>query len=456
MKLWNKNITTNEAVHQFTVGNDRELDMHLAPFDVLGNMAHARMLGSIGLLSADEVERLQKELKKLLTEVEEGRFSISADTEDIHSEVEFRLTKTLGDLGKKIHTGRSRNDQVLVDLKMYVRHEIAGICRLIEALVKDLVSQSNRHSDVLMPGYTHFQVAMPSSVGLWLGAYAESLTDDLELLLGAYRQANKNPLGSGAGYGSSFPLDRDLTTRLLGFESPNVNVVYAQMTRGKLERSTVYALSGVAQSLARLAYDNCLYMSQNYGFLSYPDELTTGSSIMPHKKNPDVWELIRAKCNEVSAMPTVIQQVTGNLPSGYHRDFQVLKEHLIPAIQKIKDCLAMTRLMVNQMKVKTDLVGKQEYDYLFTVEKVNQIVQAGIPFREAYREVAKEIAQGTYRPNRQLRHTHLGSIGNLGNDRILAMLEERLKEFGFEKVEEALKLLRNGGPESNPQDKIDS
>lgn len=445
MKLWDKNITTNEAVHQFTVGNDSILDLHLAPFDILGNMAHAKMLQSIGILGEEEARKLHTELRLLLEEAEEGKFTIARDTEDVHSEVEIRLTKKLGDLGKKIHTGRSRNDQVLVDLKMYVRHEIAEICRLIEQLVKDLIAKSNLHKDVLMPGYTHFQVAMPSSIGLWLGAYAESLSDDLELLLGAYRQANKNPLGSGAGYGSSFPLDRDLTTRLLGFESPNVNVVYAQMTRGKLERSTLYALSGVAQSLARLAYDNCLYMSQNYGFLSFPDELTTGSSIMPHKKNPDVWELIRAKCNEVSAMPAVVQQVTGNLPSGYHRDFQVLKEHLIPAIQKVKDCLAMTRLMISQMKVKSGLIEKKEYDYLFTVEKVNQIVQAGIPFREAYREVAREIEAGTYKPNRQLRHTHLGSIGNLGNERILIMLEEQLKEFGFEKVEEALELLKNGG-----------
>lgn len=444
MKLWDKNITTNQAVHQFTVGNDQVLDMQLAAFDIYGNMAHSRMLQSIGILTEGESKELHKGLLKLLAEVEAGTFSIAPDTEDIHSEVEFRLTEMLGDLGKKIHTGRSRNDQVLVDLKMYVRAEIEEIVRLIEQLVRLLGEKSEAYKEVLLPGYTHFQVAMPSSVGLWLGAYAESLTDDLELLLGAYKQANKNPLGSGAGYGSSFPLDRDLTTDLLGFDVPNVNVVYAQMTRGKLERSTLYALAGVAQSLAKLAYDNCLYMSQNYGFLSYPDELTTGSSIMPHKKNPDVWELIRAKCNEVSATPTVVQQVTGNLPSGYHRDFQVLKEYLMPSIQKVKDCLAMTHLMVSNVKVKTDLVAKPEYDYLFTVEKVNELVQAGVPFREAYREVAKEIGAGTYKPNRNIKHTHLGSVGSLGNDRIKAMMEERVAAFNFGKVNSALEFLKNG------------
>lgn len=443
MKLWDKNITTNQAVHHFTVGNDQSLDIHLAPFDILGNMAHSRMLSSIGILTGGEAVQLHAELLKLLSEVEQGTFAIAADTEDIHSEVEFRLTQSLGDLGKKIHTGRSRNDQVLVDLKMYVRHEIEEVVTLTRQLVELLLQQSDAYKEVLMPGYTHFQVAMPSSVGLWLGAYAESLTDDLELMLGAYRQANKNPLGSGAGYGSSFPLDRDLTTKLLGFESPNVNVVYAQMTRGKLERTTLYAMAGVAQSLARLAYDNCLYMSQNYGFLSYPDELTTGSSIMPHKKNPDVWELIRAKCNELSAMPAVIQQVTGNLPSGYHRDYQVLKEYLMPSLQKIKDCLAMAHLMISQVKVKTDLVGKEEYDYLFTVEKVNQMVQAGLPFREAYREVAKDIAAGTYKPNRHIQHSHLGSVGNLGTERIRAMLLERTAAFGFEKVNKALDILKS-------------
>lgn len=444
MKLWDKNITTNQAVHQFTVGNDQVLDMRLAAFDILGNMAHGRMLHAIGILTSEEAELLHKGLLELLADVEAGRFTISADTEDVHSEVEFRLTKTLGDLGKKIHTGRSRNDQVLVDLKMYVRSEIEEIVHLIEGLVSLLIERSEAHREVLLPGYTHFQVAMPSSVGLWLGAYAESLTDDLELLLGAYRQANKNPLGSGAGYGSSFPLDRDLTTRLLGFESPNVNVVYAQMTRGKLERSTLYSLAGVAQSLAKLAYDNCLYMSQNYRFLSYPDELTTGSSIMPHKKNPDVWELIRAKCNEVAAMPTVVQQVTGNLPSGYHRDFQVLKEYLMPSVQKIKDCLAMSQLMITNIKVESDLVASPEYDYLFTVEKVNEMVQAGTPFREAYRTVAKEIGDGSYKPNRNIKHTHLGSVGNLGNERILKAMNGRVAAFEFDKVNAALEALKNG------------
>ena len=431
-------------MHQFTVGNDQVWDMQLAAFDILGNMAHGRMLHTIGILTSEEAEMLHKGLLELLADVEAGRFTISADTEDVHSEVEFRLTKTLGDLGKKIHTGRSRNDQVLVDLKMYVRSEIEEIVHLIEGLVSLLIEQSEAHKDVLLPGYTHFQVAMPSSVGLWLGAYAESLTDDLELLLGAYRQANKNPLGSGAGYGSSFPLDRDLTTRLLGFESPNVNVVYAQMTRGKLERSTLYSLAGLAQSLAKLAYDNCLYMSQNYRFLSYPDELTTGSSIMPHKKNPDVWELIRAKCNEVAATPTVVQQVTGNLPSGYHRDFQVLKEYLMPSVQKIKDCLAMAQLMITNIKVKSDLVANPEYDYLFTVEKVNELVQAGTPFREAYRTVAKEIGDGSYKPNRSIRHTHLGSVGNLGNDRILSAMTGRVAAFEFDKVNAALEALKKG------------
>lgn len=442
MKLWDKNISTNQAVHQFTVGNDRLLDMHMAAFDIYGNMAHGRMLQSIGLLSKEEGKKLHEGLLQLLAEIEAGTFSISSDTEDIHSEVEFRLTQMLGDLGKKIHTGRSRNDQVLVDLKMYVRSEIEEVVKLIQRLVHLLLEQSEKHKNQLMPGYTHFQVAMPSSVGLWLGAYAESLSDDLELLLGAYRQANKNPLGSGAGYGSSFPLDRDLTTSLLGFDSPNVNVVYAQMTRGKLERSALYGLAGVAQSLARLAYDNCLYMSQNYGFVTYPDELTTGSSIMPHKKNPDVWELIRAKCNEVAATPTVIQQVTGNLPSGYHRDFQVLKEYLMPSLQKVKDCLAMTHLMVTHMVVKADLVARPEYDYLFTVENVNKLVQAGIPFREAYREVGRDIESGQYTPSRTVSHTHLGSVGNLGNDRIRQAMESRVNAFEFQKVHKALNELR--------------
>ncbi len=443
MKLWDKNITTNEAVHQFTVGNDQVLDMHLAAFDIFGNMAHSRMLQSIGILTEEEARQLHEGLLTLLAEVESGSFSISPDTEDIHSEVEFRLTETFGDLGKKIHTGRSRNDQVLVDLKMFVRNEIEEIVRLIQELASLLINKSEQYKDTLLPGYTHFQVAMPSSIGLWLGAYAESLADDIEPLLGAYRQANKNPLGSGAGYGSSFPLDRDLTTSLLGFDAPNVNVVYAQMTRGKLERTTVYALAGIAQTLAKLAYDNCLYMSQNYGFLSYPDELTTGSSIMPHKKNPDVWELIRAKCNEVAATPTVIQQVTGNLPSGYHRDFQVLKEYLMPSIQKVKDCLAMTKLMITNIKVKSDLVAKPEYDYLFTVEQVNELVQTGVPFREAYRQVAKQIGDGTYAPNRNVKHTHLGSLGNLGNDRIMTMMEDRIASFNFKKVHTAIDALKN-------------
>ncbi len=445
MKLWQKeNTPVSEKIEGFTVGRDRELDLHLAPFDVLGSMAHARMLARIGLLSEAEELQLRTALREIYRQVEAGAFTIEEGVEDVHSQVELQLTRQLGETGKKIHSGRSRNDQVLVDLKLYCRHRIAEVVGATEKLFRLLTGLSERHKDVLLPGYTHLQVAMPSSFGLWFGAYAESLADDLLLLQAAYKIADQNPLGSGAGYGSSFPLDRTLTTQLLGFESLHYNVVYAQMSRGKTEQYACTALAAVGSTLSRLAMDVCLYNSQNFGFLTLPDALTTGSSIMPHKKNPDVAELLRAKTNRLKALPNEFALLLSNLPSGYHRDLQLTKEIVMPAFAEILSCLDVAHFMLENVQVKENILDDPRYAYLFSVERVNELVLGGVPFREAYRQVGKEIAEGTYQPKPEVHHTHEGSIGNLANDRITAKMEAVLAGFRFERAEEALrKLLEN-------------
>lgn len=441
MKLWQKDKDSLKSVETFTVGRDRELDMHLAPFDVLGSLAHIQMLESIGLLCKDELGKLSQALKSIYKQIEKGDFKIEDGVEDIHSQVELELTKKLGDVGKKIHSGRSRNDQVLVDIKLYLRHEIEQIVNSVSNLFDLLQQQSERHKDHLLPGYTHFQLAMPSSFGLWFGAYAESLVDDLVTLEAAYRVVNKNPLGSAAGYGSSFPLNRKLTTELLGFDGLNYNVVYAQMGRGKTERIVASAMANVAGTLAKLAADACLFLNQNFGFISFPDELTTGSSIMPHKKNPDVFELIRARCNQIMALPNDIALITANLPSGYHRDLQLLKELLFPAIQHLKDCLVMTQLMLENVQVKQNILEVDQYRFLFSVEEVNKLVLGGMPFREAYQKVGRDIEQGNYSPERTVNHTHEGSIGNLCTDEIARMMQEVVERFHFESVHNAYKKL---------------
>ncbi|MBD0260091.1 MAG: argininosuccinate lyase [Cytophagales bacterium] len=442
MKLWQKeNTPVSEKIEKFTVGRDRELDLHLAPFDVLGSMAHAGMLARIGLLTEAEELQLRTALREIYRQVEAGTFTIEEGVEDVHSQVELQLTRQLGETGKKIHSGRSRNDQVLVDLKLYCRHRLGEVVRATEKLFRLLVALSERHKDVLLPGYTHLQVAMPSSFGLWFGAYAESLADDLLLLQAAYKIADQNPLGSGAGYGSSFPLDRTLTTQLLGFESLHYNVVYAQMSRGKTEQYACTALAAVASTLSRLAMDVCLYNSQNFGFLTLPDALTTGSSIMPHKKNPDVAELLRAKTNRLKALPNEFALLLSNLPSGYHRDLQLTKEIVMPAFAEILSCLDVTHFMLENVKVQENILDDPRYAYLFSVERVNELVLGGVPFREAYRQVGKEIAEGTYQPKREVHHTHEGSIGNLANDRITAKMEAVLAGFGFDRAEEALRKL---------------
>ena len=431
MKLWQKSTDVNKRVEAFTIGNDQELDLLLAPYDILGSLAHIEMLESIGLLTKEELEVLSAELKALYQLARAGELTIDPGMEDIHSQVEFLLTKKLGEVGKKIHSGRSRNDQVLVDLKMYFRGEIEEIVGLVKSLSDTLLSQSDRYKDVLIPGYTHMQVAMPSSIGLWLGAYAESLSDDLIALRAAFDIVNKNPLGSAAGYGSSFPLDRVKTTTLLGFEEPNYNVVYAQMTRGKSEVALATAMASVAATLSKLAMDVCLYAGQNFGFLSFPDELTTGSSIMPHKKNPDVFELVRGRCNQLLSLPNELNLILSNLPSGYHRDLQQLKEHLFPGIQTLKQCLDIVDFSLGQVKVNPDVINDSRYDYLFTVELVNQLVLEGMPFRDAYKEVGKRVEEGTYRPDREIKHTHLGSVGNLANDQVAAKIKRELSKFPF-------------------------
>lgn len=430
MKLWSKGFEPDQLIERFTVGADRELDLRLARYDVQGSMAHIRMLESIGLLSKDELDKLLAGLQEIAAIIEEGNFRIDEGVEDVHSQVEFILTAKLGDIGKKIHSGRSRNDQVLVDLKLFMRDELRRIASETERLFHKLLELSENHKDVLMPGYTHLQVAMPSSFGLWFGAYAESLADDMQLLVAAYNIANQNPLGSAAGYGSSFPLDREMTTRLLGFADLHYNVVAAQMSRGKTERAAAMAIASIASTLGHLAMDVCMWMCQNFGFVSFPDELTTGSSIMPHKKNPDVFEIMRGKCNRLTAVPNEIALLTANLPLGYNRDLQLLKDIIFPATTELAECLDMATFMLGHMQVRRDIVSDPRYDYLFTVEEVNRLVLGGMPFREAYRKVGLEVQDGTYRPVREVHHTHAGSISNLCSDRIaakFAALAQKLK-----------------------------
>lgn len=441
MKLWQKETDLNKAVEAFTVGNDRIFDKQLAPFDILGSMAHVTMLSGVGLLEKKEAGQLLSALKKLYQKAGKPDFELAEHVEDVHSQVEWLLTQELGDAGKKIHSGRSRNDQVLVDLKLFLRHELTEIVQSVKSFFDLLIEKSEQHKDDLLPGYTHLQIAMPSSFGLWLGAYAESFIDDLITLHGAYKIANKNPLGSAAGYGSSFPLNRKRTTELLGFDDLNYNVVYAQMGRGKTERIVAQALANIAATLAKLAMDACLFMNQNFGFIAFPDELTTGSSIMPHKKNPDVWELIRGHCNRLQALPNELAMVTTNLPSGYHRDLQLLKEHLFPALQQIQSCLQLAALMIQNMKVKKDILNNEKYRYLFSVEEVNKLVLKGIPFRDAYRQVGQSIAEGNFSHDRNIAHTHEGSINNLCNDQLQRMMDDVLTGFEFEKTTKALAAL---------------
>lgn len=443
MKLWQKNKTALNEVERFTVGNDRELDLCLAPFDILGSIAHVTMLASVGLLEEQEKELLVKELKSIYKGIDKD-FALDEGVEDIHSQVELMLTNKLGDIGKKIHSARSRNDQVLVDLKLFLRNEIEKLVGRSKELFDLLIQQSEKHKDDLLPGYTHLQLAMPSSFGLWFGAYAESLVDDLTTLQAAFEVVNKNPLGSAAGYGSSFPVNRTLTTALLGFEDLNYNVVYAQMGRGKTERIVASAMANIAATLSKLSMDACLFLNQNFGFIHFPDELTTGSSIMPHKKNPDVFELIRSHCNRIQALPNEIMLMTNNLPSGYHRDLQLLKEHLFPAFKNINDCIDMAGLMLSNMSVNKDLLKDEKYKYLFSVEEVNKLVFQGMPFREAYKKVGSDIEQEKFTYSTEVKHTHEGSIGNLCNDKIIDNMKKVIGRFGFGKINIALnKLLQS-------------
>ena len=442
-KLWEKNIDVNPEIERFTVGRDRELDLLLARYDILGSIAHSTMLESIGMLTRDEMTALHEELRNIYGIIEEGNFIIEEGVEDVHSQVELMLTRKLGDTGKKIHSGRSRNDQVLVDLKLFTRHELKGVCENVKELFDALIEQSDRHKDVLMPGYTHLQVAMPSSFGLWFGAYAESLADDMLFLQAAYRTCNRNPLGSAAGYGSSFPLNRTMTTELLGFESMNYNVVYAQMGRGKCERNVAYALASVAGTLAKLAFDACMFNSQNFGFVKLPAECTTGSSIMPHKKNPDVFELLRAKCNRLQALPTDIMLIMNNLPVGYFRDLQIIKELFLPAFEALNDCLQMATYIIKRIEANRDILSDNRYDAMFSVEEVNRLAAEGMPFRDAYKKVGLDIEAGTFTPNKDVHHTHEGSIGNLCNKEITALMESIYGNMEFEKATEAERALLN-------------
>lgn len=441
MKLWQKDKASLQEVEKFTVGQDQAMDMFLARFDVLGSLAHIQMLQSISLLTTDELKALSAELKKIYQRIEAGDFVVAQGVEDIHSQVELELTKQLGETGKKIHSGRSRNDQVLVDLKLYLRYEIEEVVTEVKSLFSLLLEQSEKYKAHLLPGYTHFQLAMPSSFGLWFGAYAESLVDDVITLEAAYRVVNKNPLGSAAGYGSSFPLNRKMTTDLLGFDDLNYNVVYAQMGRGKTERIVASAFSNIAATLGKLSMDAVMFMNQNFGFISFPDELTTGSSIMPHKKNPDVFELIRARANQLIALPNDIALLTTNLPSGYHRDMQLLKEKLFPAIQALKDCLNLMQLMLSNIRVKENILKDDQYKFLFSVEEVNKLVLSGMPFRDAYKKVGLDIEQGNYNPAKEVNHTHEGSIGNLNNKQVEQMMDQTLAKFDFAKVNAALQAL---------------
>lgn len=440
-KLWEKNFEVNREIERFTVGRDRELDLYLARYDVLGSMAHITMLQSIGLMEKDELDALLSELKLIYRDCVEGRFEIEEGVEDVHSQVELMLTRRLGDMGKKIHSGRSRNDQVLVDLKLFIRHELREVADEVMTLFGELLEKSEQCKDVLMPGYTHLQIAMPSSFGLWFGAYAESLADDMLFLQAAYRMANRNPLGSAAGYGSSFPLNRSMTTRLLGFESMDYNVVYAQMGRGKTERNVAFAMASVAGTLAKMAFDACMFNCQNFGFVKLPKECTTGSSIMPHKKNPDVFELIRAKCNKLQGLPAQITLIMNNLPVGYFRDLQIIKEVFLPAFDELKDCLRMAAYIINKMEVNRSILDNPMYDPMFSVEEVNRLAAAGMPFRDAYRKVGMEIEEGTYRADHNIHHTHEGSMGNLCNDRIAEFMKGVYDGFGFSRAEEAEKEL---------------
>ena len=440
-KLWEKNSCVNSEIERFTVGKDRELDLLLARYDILGSLAHSTMLQSIGMLTADEMENLHRELRNIYSTVEAGEFVIEEGIEDVHSQVELMLTEKLGDTGKKIHSGRSRNDQVLVDLKLFTRHELQEICIAVKELFDSLIEQSNKHKEILMPGYTHLQVAMPSSFGLWFGAYAESLADDMLFLQAAYKMCNRNPLGSAAGYGSSFPLNRSMTTELLGFGNMNYNVVYAQMGRGKSERNVAFALASVAGTLAKLAFDACMFNSQNFGFIKLPVECTTGSSIMPHKKNPDVFELLRAKCNRLQALPTDIIMIINNLPSGYFRDLQIIKEVFLPAFADIKECIAMANYIIKRIEVKTDILDDSRYDAMFSVEEVNRLATEGMPFRDAYKKVGLDIEAGTFTPDKNVRHTHEGSIGNLCNEQIAALMQKSYEEMNFAKANDAINKL---------------
>ncbi len=436
-KLWEKNVQVDAEIDRFTVGRDREMDLYLARYDILGSIAHIAMLESIDLLTDEELSILTNELRNIYKIAERGEFVIEDGIEDVHSQVELMLTRKLGDVGKKIHSGRSRNDQVLVDLKLFIRSELQSVVELTHTLFTSLIAQSEKYKHILMPGYTHLQVAMPSSFGLWFGAYAESLVDDLTVLQAAYRVCNRNPLGSAAGYGSSFPLDRSMTTRLLGFDSMNYNVVYAQMGRGKTERIVATALASIAGTLAKLAFDACMFNSQNFGFIKLPDAYTTGSSIMPHKKNPDVFELTRAKCNKIQALPYQITLIANNLPSGYFRDLQIIKEVFLPAFEELKDCLQMVDQMMSHLSVNEHILDDKRYDPIFSVEEVNRLAREGVPFRDAYKEVGLRIEAGDFTPDKDLHHTHEGSLGNLCNDRISALESEIIDSFNFEKTQRA-------------------
>ncbi len=443
-KLWEKSVHVTEEIDRFTVGHDRELDLYLAKYDVLGSMAHVTMLHSIGLIADEELPVLLRELRAIYQVAESGNFVIEDGIEDVHSQVELMLTRKLGDMGKKIHSGRSRNDQVLVDLKLFTRDKIREVAEAVRDLFAELQQQSERYKNVLMPGYTHLQVAMPSSFGLWFGAYAESLADDMLLLEAAYRMTNRNPLGSAAGYGSSFPLNRTMTTELLGFDSMDYNVVYAQMGRGKNERNVAFALAGIAGTVAKLAFDACMFNSQNFGFVRLPDECTTGSSIMPHKKNPDVFELIRARCNKLQALPTQVVMIMNNLPCGYFRDLQEIKEVFLPAFDQLLSCLRMATYIVARMRVNEHILDDARYDLMFSVEEVNRLASEGMPFRDAYKKVGLDIEAHQFTPNKEIHHTHEGSIGNLCNDRIAAFMQATYARFGFERVSEAEKKLLGG------------
>ena len=441
MKLWEKSVQVDKDIERYTIGRDREMDLYLAPYDVLGSMAHITMLESIGLLTRDELDILLREMKQIYRDACEGRFVIEEGIEDVHSQVELILTRCLGDIGKKIHSGRSRNDQVLIDLKLYMRHEIEAIVEAVQQLFDMLQTQSERYRNVLMPGYTHLQVAMPSSFGLWFGAYAESLVDDLQVLQGAYRVVNRNPLGSAAGYGSSFPLRRQMTTDLLGFDSMAYNVVYAQMGRGKTERIVAQALGGIAGTIAKLAFDACMFSSQNFGFIKLHDAFTTGSSIMPHKKNPDVFELTRAKCNKLQGVPEQIMMITNNLPSGYFRDLQIIKEVFLPTFDELKDILRMVTLMMEHITVNEHILDDPRYDLMFSVEEVNRLASEGMPFRDAYKKVGLDIEAGRFTPVKEVHHTHEGSIGNLCTAEIRALMDRVLEGFNFQKAHDAIAAL---------------